>query len=106
MYYSYLEAKMEVNEFSFSRKRPRLSLYDYKLCPHCSKEMSIKKFKEHERLFYDSCSRKWCVEEKDKSDSDESSVFSSIEDLTTHEQVLSDDFEDILTINQSWDFWQ
>lgn len=35
-------------------KRPR-----YLLCHHCEKELSIKRFKEHERLFFNKDTKEW-----------------------------------------------
>ena len=31
----------------------------YKICPHCNKELNIKIYKEHERLYYDATKGIW-----------------------------------------------
>ena len=52
------------------------SKISYKFCLHCSKEVSKKIYKEHERLFYDSSKRVWVTEkfEDENCSSDYSSV--------------------------------
>ena len=32
---------------------------NYKLCHHCNKELNIKRFKEHERLFFNKDANEW-----------------------------------------------
>ena len=51
---------------------------NYKLCGHCDKELSMKIFKEHRRLYYDSANKSWI---RDGNDDDiSSSHFSSLEE--------------------------
>ena len=61
--------------------------YKYKSCPHCSKELNLKKFKEHERLFFNADDKEWC---REFGSDDESSVMSSIEDCNEIRDVESD----------------
>lgn len=35
---------------------------DYKYCQHCEKELNVKRFKEHQRLYYDKNTNKWIKE--------------------------------------------
>ena len=65
-----------------SAKKSRL---DYKVCGHCHKELNLKIYKEHKRLYYNPVSKSWVQLEDDKCDvqgSDESSSdLSSIDDV-------------------------
>ena len=51
----------------------------YKSCEHCRKELSIKIYKEHKRLYYDPATKSWCndLDEQDNS----STEFSSVSDI-------------------------
>lgn len=68
---------------------------DYVLCPHCEKEFSSKRFKEHERLYFNQDSKVWVKEiEKPDDDGDDSSMsnFDEFEVLDNHD--LGDDNDD------------
>lgn len=45
-----------------------------RVCEHCSKEVNIKIYKEHKRLYYDARSRSWVKEEQDASSSEITSI--------------------------------
>ena len=45
----------------------------YKVCPHCSRSLNIKTFKEHKRLFYSEQSSTWIIS-NDDSDGDSSDI--------------------------------
>ena len=67
-------------EPSSVKKKIRLSKYC--VCPHCNNELSLKKFKEHKRLFYDHQTKRWDKDVSDVSSEAETSEFSEIEDVT------------------------
>lgn len=46
----------------------------YKVCPHCSRSLNIKTFKEHKRLFYSEQSSTWTISNYDDSDGDSSDI--------------------------------
>ena len=51
----------------------------YKLCLHCNKELNIKIYNEHKRLYYDASKRSWNQDVVMISDNEEaSSEFSSL----------------------------
>lgn len=67
-----------------SRKR------DYKYCQHCEKELNVKRFKEHERLYYNKDTNEWLKEIVEASDQEsEFSCFDGLEGL----DVLEDNEE-------------
>ena len=37
----------------------KIARYSYKTCPHCNEELTLKRYKEHERLYYDSDTKVW-----------------------------------------------
>ena len=46
-----------------SRKRMKRT---HKICPHCNKEINIKTFKDHKRLYYNEVSKTWIVQSVSK----------------------------------------
>lgn len=46
----------------------------YKVCPHCSRSLNIKTFKEHKRLFYSEQSSTWIISEENDGDSSDISI--------------------------------
>ena len=76
----------------------------YKRCLHCDKELSMKRFKEHQRLYYDAQTKTWMTTD-DNTSSENISDFSvdsdhSFEEYTRNnvedfdEWLLSSDPED------------
>lgn len=66
-----------------SRKR------DYRYCQHCEKELNLKRFREHERLYYNKNANEWLketVEEVSDQDS-EFSCFYGLEGLDVLEGI-------------------
>ena len=92
-----------MSESAPSSKRKK---FHYKWCPHCSKQLNIKKYKEHERLFYDQERKVWV---KEGTTSDEESISSELSDLdvmlpvnqdatpTSAFEEQSSDWDDIFT---------
>ena len=74
----------------------------YKVCPHCSRSLNVKTFKEHKRLFFSEESSTWIVETHD-TDTDSSDISiepgdseieeSLYDDMMTHEQPSSSDMD-------------
>ena len=83
--------------------RNRKRSYKYIICPHCNRELSSKKFREHERLFYNPDDKEWCKEKTESSSSDESSEISSIEDCNQIDHTQPDFFmdENIILLNKN-----
>lgn len=80
---------------------------NYKLCSHCHKELNLKIYKEHKRLYYDPVKKSWVKDDKcdaqgdDQSSSDLSSIDDidllincSSENATQGEHQHSDDSDD------------
>ena len=42
-----------------ARKKPRVSAATHRICPHCDKELNIKTYRAHRRLYFDSQSKSW-----------------------------------------------
>lgn len=54
---------------------------EYKYCQHCDKELNVKRFKEHERLYFNKDANTW-MKETDASDaSDQESDFSCFDGI-------------------------
>ena len=53
---------------------------NYKVCEHCSKELSAKIYKEHKRLYYDPVNKSWAEDLIDGDDLS-SSEFSSLDEF-------------------------
>ena len=72
-----------------SRKR---MMRTHKICPHCNKEINIKTFKDHKRLYYNEVSKTWIVQSVSKrtisyeSDSSECSLPPSMPELSESEE--------------------
>ncbi len=71
--------------------------FKYKVCPHCDKELNLKIFREHKRLYYDSHRKKWCREERKEcsirsSDESELSGF-EFEGIDRSETVIANEKE-------------
>jgi len=66
----------------------------YRLCEHCSKEVSIKIYKEHQWLFYDPVTKSWCKKQENLSQS--SSDLSSLDGYD-----LQSDFDEVFGQEQS-----
>lgn len=66
-----------------SKKR---KLSTYRICPHCKKELTIKKFKEHRNLFYDPSTRVWIKDPEAmatcESDESDFSEFNEVEEVS------------------------
>ena len=73
---TFLVLELDVME-SQPRKRKR-----YNVCPHCNKELNIKRYKEHKRLYFNEVTKQWMVEDQPKSlgDGSSSDCFSSLDD--------------------------
>lgn len=69
--------------------------YHYKKCPHCDRELSTKKLREHKKLFYKPETKEWYKEEHFSSD--ESSDISSFEDVVEQENTQMQDFEELFS---------
>ena len=95
---------------SRSRKRNR----SYQVCPHCNRELNTKRFKEHRRLYFNTDTKRWIVEDKTTlSAEDECSTdcFSSLDEgdtgdvssFTNHPEMTVSDTSDLddLTVHQS-----
>lgn len=52
----------------------------YKVCGHCNRELSFKKYKEHKLLFFDESTQSW-TKDLDSFNSGSSSEFSSLDDF-------------------------
>ena len=52
----------------------------YKVCGHCNRELSAKKFKEHKLLFFDESTQSW-TKDLNSYNSGSSSEFSSLDDF-------------------------
>ena len=76
-------------DIMLSRKRIKRT---YKICPHCNKEINIKTFKAHKRLYYNDVSKAWIVQSVSKrtisyeSDSSECSLPPSMPELSESEE--------------------
>ena len=47
----------------------------YKVCPHCDKNLNMKTYKEHKRLYFDDQLKVWhCSPESDSGDSDSTDI--------------------------------
>ncbi len=69
--------------------------FKYKVCPHCDKELNLKIFREHKRLYYDSSIRKSGVGKKcsiRSSDESEPSGF-EFEGIDRSETVIANEKE-------------
>ena len=44
-----------------ARKKPRVSAATHRICPHCDKELNIKTYRAHRRLYFDSQSKSWLM---------------------------------------------
>ena len=44
-----------------ARKKPRVSAATHRICPHCDKELNIKTYRAHRRLYFDSQSKSWLI---------------------------------------------
>ena len=61
----------------------------YSICPHCKKELNIKRYKEHKRLYFNKDTKQWIVDDsgaKSSSvpeDSSSSDCFSSLDEGDT-----------------------
>ena len=55
----------------------------YKNCEHCRKDLSIKIYKEHKRLYYNPATKSWCkdLDQQDDSSTEFSDAFSDIDKL-------------------------
>ena len=51
-----------------------LQLHKYRVCPHCGKELNLKKFREHKRLYYESGTKQWCKQDRMDCSTDESEL--------------------------------
>ena len=61
---------------------PKRSKCTYKVCPHCNRDLSIKKYKEHRRLFFDEDMQSWVQDfDTDLDRHSTSSEFSSLDDF-------------------------
>ena len=73
----------------------------YKCCLHCNKELSIKRFKEHQRLYYNHDTKEWLKTEQDgidHTDSEDESDFSYIDsDSSFKDSNNNCDLEDWVT---------
>lgn len=60
----------------------------YRICPHCDKELNLKKFREHKRLYYDCDAKQWCKQERKDCSSDESELSGfEFEDIDRSEDI-------------------
>lgn len=59
----------------------------YHLCPHCNKNLNIKRFKEHKRLYFNESSKQWIFEGRSKESGEDSNSdsFSSLDECDTGE---------------------
>ena len=76
----------------------------YKLCPHCHKELNLKRYKEHKRLYFNDDTKQWLKEESRATVSESSSDFSSLDEGDVSKDVqhgpeddwiLSTDLDDL-----------
>lgn len=44
-----------------SRRKPRVSAATHRICPHCDKELNLKTYRAHRKLYFDSQSRSWLI---------------------------------------------
>ena len=67
------------------RKRKR-----YNVCPHCNKELNIKRYKEHKRLYFNEVTKQWMVEDQPKSlgDGSSSDCFSSLDECDAGDESI------------------
>ena len=65
-----------------SAKRNKIKS-DYKICGHCHKELNLKIYKDHKRLYYDPVNKSWVQDDNcDAQGGDQSSSdFDSIDDI-------------------------
>ena len=82
---------MENNE-PRSKRLKRSYSSRYRLCGHCDRELSVKFYKEHRRLYYDSERDTWIKDIKEDSDCS-STEFSSVDDVgaTSHTESIDSD---------------
>ena len=60
----------------------------YSICPHCKKELNIKRYKEHKRLYFNKDTKQWIVDDSGAKssvpeDSSSSDCFSSLDEGDT-----------------------
>lgn len=69
----------------------------HKLCPHCGKELNIKTYKEHKRLYYNDSTKEWLRTEPTlfESDSEASTDMSLPGDNDSPAKMLSDCDEEL-----------
>ena len=44
-----------------SRRKPRVSAATHRICPHCDKELNLKTYRAHRKLYFDSQSKSWLI---------------------------------------------
>jgi len=59
----------------------------YRVCEHCGKEVNIKIYREHKRLYFDATTNTWAKDHDDVTES--SSELSSFDDFDLDEGVNS-----------------
>lgn len=74
--------------------------FTHRVCPHCDREINIKTYREHRRLYFNETSRSWFVATGNTTKADDhqesssnSSALSSAEELTENEISDFDDFD-------------
>lgn len=71
-------AKMAEGTDSMMFTAPKRSKQSYVVCNHCNKELRLKKYKEHRRLYFDDETQSWA---KDSDQDSVSSEFSSLDEF-------------------------
>lgn len=51
------EKEIEVSELA----QRRIRRVNWRYCPHCERSVSVKTFKTHKRLYFNSVTNNWCV---------------------------------------------
>lgn len=75
---------------------------EYMHCPHCEKEMNIKRFKEHERLYFNNESQVWVKDiDDDLSSLSDFDGFEALDNLDADIDHCNDNCHDNLNLEDS-----
>ena len=60
---------------------PKRSRYSYKVCGHCNRELSVKKYREHKRFHFQEDTQSWVKEIVNSDDGSATTEISSLDDF-------------------------
>ena len=66
-------------------------MLSHKWCPHCGKELNIKTYKEHKRLYYNESTKEWLGNDSESEASTDMSLPDTADEMPSHSSQSSDD---------------